>query len=205
MANHAAVISVVLMVLGSGVLGAGVAWLRPDLDLAARRTGAEASALSMVFAIILFAVGLTATEMAILFAVAAPLCILDLRSMVLPDLLTLPLIAVGLTGGILAGTAPGFDRFIGAVIAYAALRGLGMLWLRLRNEEAMGQGDAKLFAAIGAFVGWQALPEVALTAALAAIAVILGCRKGKASRAVAFGPALIFGALTWVLAGPLLT
>lgn len=193
------------MPAAAALMGAAIAWLRPDLDLRPRKTGAEAAALTIIFASILTIAGMLSADMAILFATLASLSVIDLRRKMLPDPLTLPLIAIGLTAGILVGTAVGLDRAIGAAVGYFVLRGLDHIWQKYRGVTAMGQGDAKLFAAIGAFLGWQALPEVALIASVAAILIIAISGPIKGTREMPFGPALAFGALLWVSAGPFLT
>ncbi len=190
----------VMMVLAAAALGSGIAWLRPDLDLRPRRTAAESALVAAIPAAALFWLSGSGAA-AILFAVLAPLAVLDFRRMVLPDLLTFPLIAIGITAGLLVGTAVGLDRAIGAAAGYGSLRALGYLWERWRGIDAVGQGDAKLLAAIGAFVGWQALPEVALIAALTAIAVLAISGPLSATRAVPFGPPLGFAAVIEVLFG----
>ncbi|MEX2520692.1 MAG: A24 family peptidase, partial [Paracoccaceae bacterium] len=81
-----------------------------------------------------------------------------------------------------------------------ALRALGALGPR---PGALGRGDAKLFGAIGAFLGWAALPEAALAGALGGIGfALLRHRSAAAQAEIAFGPALILGALAVVLFGP---
>lgn len=98
---------------------------------------------------------------------------LDLEHQWLPDRLTLPLIPAGLLAG-WAGVGPALaDRLIGAVAGYAALAGIAFLYRRLRRRVGLGGGDPKLFAAIGAWLGWQQLPIVLLGAGLLGITAIL--------------------------------
>lgn len=73
----------------------------------------------------------------------------------------------------------------------------------------MGQGDAKLVAALGAWVGWQGLPTVMLYAAIGGliVAAVLAARGESVSRerALPFGPYLCAGGwLVW-LYGPLIS
>ncbi|MEH3038965.1 MAG: prepilin peptidase [Sphingomonas paucimobilis] len=98
---------------------------------------------------------------------------IDLAAFWLPDVLTASLAAVALLGGI-AGFGPDLDaRMIGGVA------GVGVLWLvaelyrRLRGRVGLGGGDPKLFGAIGLWLGWRALPQVLLIAALAGLAIVL--------------------------------
>lgn len=128
---------------------------------------------------------------------------IDLREWVLPDALTLPLIVVGLTAAALLDPNTLLDRALGAVIGYLALRGLAAIYRTLRRREGLGQGDAKLLSALGAWVGLAALPQVILAAALGGLITagflrLAGIRL-HASSALPFGPFLALPAwLIWV-------
>jgi leader peptidase (prepilin peptidase) / N-methyltransferase len=122
----------------------------------------------------------------------------------IPDLLSLPLIAIGLAAGAIAGADLG-DRVIGAALGFLVLAALAWAYRALRGREGLGLGDAKLLAAGGAWVGWQALPTILLLAAgggllMAAVAVLRRGREALAE-AFAFGPALAGGVwVAWLLA-----
>ncbi|MBN8829313.1 MAG: prepilin peptidase [Sphingomonadales bacterium] len=98
------------------------------------------------------------------------LAVLDARHFWLPDKLTLPLAALGLTLGDWVLPAPFPDRLIGAALGYGGLFVIAILYRRLRGREGLGLGDAKLLGAIGAWTGWQLLPLVLLCASLAGLA-----------------------------------
>ncbi len=116
----------------------------------------------------------------------------------LPDVLTLPLVLAGLAAGWTLAPETLGDAALGAAAGYLAFRGIALGYRVLRGREGLGQGDAKLLAAAGAWVGWQGLPEVALLAALAGIAVLLAGRlRGgtlAADTSLAFGPCLALAA-----------
>jgi leader peptidase (prepilin peptidase)/N-methyltransferase len=98
---------------------------------------------------------------------------LDLRYFVLPDFLTLPLLAAGLlVNAILDHNFPAAYA-IGACAGYVFVRLLRFAYRKLRSREGMGLGDAKLLAATGAWVSWSGLPSVLALASLAALAVVL--------------------------------
>lgn len=124
------------------------------------------------------------------------LAMVDGCRFILPDALTLPLLGAGLL--IAAGAEP--DRLsagaAGAAAGYAALRLLGEGYRRLRGREGLGQGDAKLLAAAGAWVGWEGLGSVVLIASALGLLWVLAARNGDlaaADRPLPFGPFLCLG------------
>lgn len=119
-----------------------------------------------------------------------PLALLDARHFWLPDALVAPLAIAGLLlAGPLLDTAL-LDRLIGAVVAGITLAGLRIGYLRLRGREGMGEGDPKLAAAIGAWLGWPLLPLMLLMASAGGIVFALATRQRDAAiadRHVPFG------------------
>ncbi len=96
---------------------------------------------------------------------------IDLEWTFIPDEISLPLILVGIGGGFLIPGLDGYTYLLGAGVATAFLLLIyGIGWLIFRRE-AMGLGDVKLLAMIGAFLGWKALPFVLFASAVQAIAV----------------------------------
>lgn len=145
--------------------------------LCAWRFGATPAAV----AAIVYAVGLLA------------LAWIDAETGFLPDLLTLPLLWLGLLvnlGGTFSSLA---DSVLGAAGGYMALWLLCGAFLLLTGRQGMGNGDFKLLAALGAWLGWAPLPWVVLIASLLALAVALLRRlagRMQAGQAFSFGPYL---------------
>ena len=163
----------------------------------AAELGAAMIGLTAVFAHPLPLAAVTALFGWWLFLLAA----LDVEHQWLPDRLTLPLIPAGLLaawGGFGAGLE---ERAIGALAGFAALAGIASLYRRLRGREGLGGGDPKLFAAIGAWLGWQQLPFVLLGAGLIGLAVVALMR--ARGRAVAATDRLPLGALMALAAWPI--
>ena len=134
------------------------------------------------------------------------LAVIDSRHFVLPDVLTLPLIGLGLLLAADQGWGAFLNAGIGAVAGFFIFALVGWTYWRLRAREGLGLGDAKLLAAAGAWVAWPGLASVVLIASLAALASTAGRKllhRDAATVPVAFGPYL--GMATWliVLYGPL--
>jgi leader peptidase (prepilin peptidase)/N-methyltransferase len=143
----------------------------------------------------------------LLAAILAACSATDVHSWRLPDILTLPLAALGLLVSAATGAAPLWWSAASAALGFLALAGLAWGYQRVRGRPGLGLGDAKLLAAAGAWLGAGALATVLLWATGAAlVCVLLAHRSGAgvtgASR-LPFGPFLAFGIwLVW-LYGPL--
>ena len=145
------------------------------------------------------------------------LAIIDARTLVLPDCLTLPLIALGVCYAAWINTMPdasASDRALEAIYSLAAAAGgfllmalVAKIFRSIRGIEGLGLGDAKLLAAAGAWLGLAALPTVILLAAVGALLITGISRRLSQPRdpltPVPFGPYLAGG--TWIVAlyGPL--
>lgn len=127
---------------------------------------------------------------------------IDRRHLWLPDVLVLPLIPAGLA--VLWAAAPQQlpAALLGAVIGFVGMAGVAWLYAWLRGRAGLGLGDAKLFAAAGAWTTWAGLPSVLLLAAAGGLAAaLLMAARGApmtASTALPFGPFLAAGLwLVW--------
>lgn len=128
---------------------------------------------------------IVAAGLALVLALAA---LIDLKRMILPDYLTLPLIPLGWAISV-PGAPDLTDRVIGSAAGFVAFAGIAALYRRLRGRDGLGLGDAKLLAAAGAWVGWRDLPSVVLLAAVAALAWALATRRDP-DLPLPFGPFL---------------
>jgi leader peptidase (prepilin peptidase)/N-methyltransferase len=133
--------------------------------------------------------------------------LIDLRHMVLPDVLTLPLIAAGPVVAILAAPDAVLDDVAGAAAGFAFFTLVAWAYRRWRGREGLGAGDAKLLAALGAWDGLSGLPSIVLLGSVTALAAVLALRlAGRGASLqdrVPFGPALAFAGWVVWLYGPL--
>ncbi|MGH7087688.1 MAG: prepilin peptidase [Stellaceae bacterium] len=135
------------------------------------------------------------------------LALIDARDSVLPDVLTLPLAVAGLGAAWLWVPGSFIDDVAGAAAGYLAFTAIAWAYRRCRSRDGLGEGDAKLLGACGAWVGATGLPSLVLIAACLALAAVLGARIGGRGLGlqdrIPFGPALAAAAwLVW-LYGPL--
>lgn len=138
---------------------------------------------------------------------------IDIDRQLLPDILTLPLLWIGLLASLWPGAgevpppAALRDAVLGAAGGYLFLWLVFHLFRLATGKEGMGYGDFKLFAAIGAWLGWQMLPLVLLLAA--GVGAVVGLAMMAASRLgrgvpIPFGPYLAGAAWIAMLWGPAL-
>lgn len=123
------------------------------------------------------------------------LAVIDVRTLLLPDRLTLGLLWVGLLANAMGywGLVSLPDAVLGAVAGYASLAAVAWGYARLAGREGMGMGDAKLLAALGAWLGWMLLPLMVLLASVLALLVGgLALLRGRVDRytSIPFGPFL---------------
>jgi len=133
---------------------------------------------------------------------------IDAGHMMLPDVLTLPLLLAGLGFTFVLEPWDMLDHAVGAVAGYVAFRAIASIYQVWRGRSGLGGGDARLLAAAGAWLGWQALPWVVFEAALAGIAATLIARvfghRVSRTTAVPFGPFIAIAVwLVWLYGIPL--
>jgi leader peptidase (prepilin peptidase) / N-methyltransferase len=139
-------------------------------------------------------------------AALVTLALIDWDTTLLPDDITLPLVWAGLILAALRWIeVPLTQALWGAVAGYVSLWLVYKAFKLLTGKEGMGYGDFKLFAALGAWFGWQALvPIILMASAIGAVVGIAmkfsgGLREGGY---VPFGPFLVGAGLTAMIFGP---
>jgi leader peptidase (prepilin peptidase)/N-methyltransferase len=127
------------------------------------------------------------------------LSMIDFDVQLLPDNITLPFLWLGLLLSLAALFTDPKSAIIGAVAGYLSLWSIYQLFKRLTGKEGMGYGDFKLLAMLGAWLGWQYLPQIillsALVGALVGISLIL-LRGRDRNIPIPFGPYL--AAAGWI-------
>ena len=119
------------------------------------------------------------------------LALIDAKTMLLPDNLTLPLMWLGIAVNYNGLFVDLQSSVLGAMIGYMSLWTLFQVFKLVTGKEGMGYGDFKILAAIGAWGGWQILPFTIFTASMlgAVIGILMIFAKGqKESKPIPFGP-----------------
>jgi leader peptidase (prepilin peptidase)/N-methyltransferase len=166
-----------------------------------------ASAACAAVSLIVFGPGITALAAFGLCATLIAMSAIDIDTHLLPDSLTLPLLWCGLIVNFGNLFATLHDAVLGAIAGYLALWCVHWVFKLVRGVEGMGYGDFKLLAALGAWLGWAALPQIILIAAVAgAVIGLVATWRGRMrfEEPLPFGPFLAAGgALTLFLGTPL--
>lgn len=161
-------------------------------------------AVAAVFLAWRFGVGWTALAAFAFVAVAVAIAAIDFEHLLIPDVLVLPLIVAGLLVNAIGMFAPLMSATLGAVAGFAGLWAVASAFRLVTRREAMGFGDLKLLAAIGAWLGWEMLPLAlfiaCVTGSMTGIAMQLSGRIAAGAR-FPFAPFLVFGAVVMLVAG----
>ncbi|MEM1404432.1 MAG: A24 family peptidase [Pseudomonadota bacterium] len=136
------------------------------------------------------------------------LSVIDIDTQLLPDNITMPLLWAGLLFNLLYGDVVLADAVIGATAGYLILWSVYWLFKLATGKEGMGFGDFKLLAALGAWMGWQAVPMIILlsSAVGAVLGILILTLSGKdRSQALPFGPYLAMAGWIMLLWGDLIS
>jgi leader peptidase (prepilin peptidase)/N-methyltransferase len=133
---------------------------------------------------------------------------IDLRTQLLPDNLTLPLLWLGLIASVDNLFVPAKWAIAGAVLGYGSLWTIWWVFKQLTGKEGMGHGDFKLLAALGAWAGYKMLLPIVMVSSLvgAVIGSIWLFAKGRdRATPIPFGPFLaIAGWIVFLFGEPIM-
>lgn len=134
---------------------------------------------------------------------------LDIKSRRLPDLITLPLVTVGLAvNAAIGGPSALMFYAAGGLLGFAAFWAIATLYHQLTHRSGLGLGDAKLIAAAGAWMGPLYLAPIVFLGALLGLVTVGFLRVAghpiSSQSIIPFGPflsAAFFGLWCAKLAG----
>ncbi|MEN8180874.1 MAG: A24 family peptidase, partial [Pseudomonadota bacterium] len=121
------------------------------------------------------------------------LSLIDFDVQLLPDSITLPFVWLGLLLSLFGIFTDTHSAIIGALAGYLSLWSVFQIFKLLTGKEGMGYGDFKLLAMLGAWLGWQYLPQIIMLSALvgAVVGLSLILMRGRDKNIpIPFGPYL---------------
>ena len=169
--------------------GAKVSWRYPLVEIT----------VALLWAGCVGYVGPTASALAwaVFATVLVALALIDADTMLLPDSLTLPLLWGGMLCASLGWIPVTLEQSVwGATLGYGLLWSVQAVFGWFTGKQGMGEGDFKLLAALGAWLGWTALPALVLLASVSGVLFAIYERvrgRLKAGEPLPFGPHLVLG------------
>ena len=164
------------------------------------------SILSFLFIYLLYGISITTLLLFILSLGFLIIFFIDLEHFIIPNVITFPLMAIGLVKSFLPNLDPIFPYYvlslIGGIFGYAIILGIIYFYKQIKNKEGMGLGDAKLLAVIGFWFGLDAIPFVIFLSSVIALLSVLPDlinKTKKMSTQIPFGPYIIVGNLVFLL------
>ena len=136
---------------------------------------------------------------ALFFTILLGIALTDVREYIIPDEFTYGGLVIGLLFALVGGLPTLVPALIGAVVGFALLWLIGFAGQLILKEEAMGGGDVKMMAMVGAFVGWQGVLLTIFLGALLGTIIFLPLSLLGRRKLVPFGVFLSVGAAaTWI-------
>lgn len=177
------IISFLILRAKCGSCSVPISWRYPSVELL---TGVLSAVL-----VYKFGWGLQSLFGLVFTWVLVALTFIDFDHKLLPDDIVLPTLWLGLVVNLWAVFADTKSALIGAIVGYLIFWIVFQVFLRLTGKEGMGYGDFKLMSLLGAWLGWQLLPQIVLISTLVGsvcgVAIMLKQRAGG-DLAIPFGP-----------------
>jgi leader peptidase (prepilin peptidase)/N-methyltransferase len=157
------------------------------------------SGIATVFLILQFGLSAQAAFACLLSYALLCLAVIDFRTTLLPDQITLSFLWLGLIANLTGSFVSLDDAVIGALGGYLSLWSVYWVFKLITGKEGMGFGDFKLLAALGAWLGWQALPGIILLSSFAGalIGLCLIALGRDRDHPIPFGPYLAIAG--WIM------
>ena len=161
----------------------------------------------LFFTFIYFLYGITLTTLLLMILSLSFIIIffIDLKHFIIPNEITFSMMVLGFIKSFDPNLNSLFPNYINSLIG--GLLGYGIIWSiiyfykQVRKKEGMGLGDAKLFAVIGFWFGWLAIPFIIfLSSVIALLSVVPSLLKNSKSMSsqIPFGPYIIIGTLVYL-------
>lgn len=149
-----------------------------------------------------YGLSLEAARGAVFATILLGIAMSDAKAYIIPDEFSLGGLALGIVFAALAGWAALLDAVIGAAAGFILLWIVGAAGTKLFKQDAMGGGDIKMMAMVGAFLGWQGVLLTIFLGAVLGTVIFLPLTLAGRRALVPFGIFLAMGALATWFAGP---
>jgi len=157
------------------------------------------SGLTVVGYFTYFGLNLQALAAVVLTLVLIPVFFIDFEHRIIPDVISIPGIAIGFGLSFVTAEPGWIGSLIGILLGGGGLLSLGLLGDYLFKKESLGGGDVKLAAMLGAFLGWQKVLFVFISSAMlgliGAVIMIALSKKMRETHQIPFGPFLAAAAV----------
>lgn len=169
------------------------------------------SALLTLFLFLKFGFSLTFVFLFVLCAALIVITFIDLEHRIIPDVISIPGIALGFIFSffiddlsMLNRTLGWSNSLIGIIAGGGSLLAVAFVYQLITKKEGMGGGDIKLLAMMGAFLGWKSVPFIVFASSLLGSVIgitLMLVQKKDAKLAIPFGPFLALGAVIYIFFG----
>lgn len=145
-----------------------------------------------------YGLGLELAQWAVFGTLLLGIAVTDAREYIIPDEFSLGGLAAGILFSVAGGVSGVTQAVLGAAVGFGLLWLVGTLGTWAFKEEAMGGGDVKMMAMVGAFLGWPGVLLTVFLGALAGSAIFVPLSLVGKKKLVPFGVFLALGAaITW--------
>jgi leader peptidase (prepilin peptidase)/N-methyltransferase len=159
-------------------------------------------ALLWIFAVLHYGATLEALKAALFGTLLLGIALTDARAYIIPNEFSWGGLIIGLILSAAGGLTAVLGALLGAAVGFAILWLVGVIGKWIFKEEAMGGGDVKMMAMVGAFLGWQGVLLTIFLGALAGTVIFLPLALLGRKKLVPFGVFLALGAAITYLVGP---
>lgn len=136
------------------------------------------------------------------FTILLGIAMTDAREYIIPDEFSVGGAGLGIVFAFAGGALGWSDALLGAAVGYALLWLIAVAGTRAFGQDAMGGGDIKMMAMVGAFLGWTGVLLTLFLGALLGTLIFLPLRIAGKDVLVPFGIFLAIGAAATWLVGP---
>lgn len=148
---------------------------------------------------------LPALVAAIFFTILLGIALTDFRNYIIPDEFTIGGLVIGLLLALAAGRQALGTALLGAAVGFGLLWLVGWAGSAMFKKDAMGGGDIKMMAMVGAFTGWLGVLITVFLGAAIAVIILLPLTRARRDKLVPFGIFLALGAMvTWAAGNDLI-